>query len=36
MGMALFIVFLGVVAALIGARGVANERHGRDRPEDCQ
>lgn len=36
MSEALWIVFLGVVAALIGARGVAHERHGRDRSEDCQ
>lgn len=36
MSEALWIVFLGIVAALIGARGVANERHGRDHPDDCQ
>jgi hypothetical protein len=33
---ALLIVFVGVVAALIGARSVANERHGRDNSEDLQ
>lgn len=30
------LIVLGVGAAIIGARGVAHERHGRDRSEDCQ
>jgi|GEM_PF-2607593 len=32
----LLIVFVGIAAALIGARSVAHERHGRDNSEDLQ
>lgn len=36
MNAGLLLIIVGVIIALIGARNVAHERHGRDRSEDCQ
>lgn len=36
MSTGLLLIVVGVIIALIGARSVAHERHGRDRSDDCQ
>lgn len=36
MSAGLLLIVVGVIIALIGARSVARERHGRDRSDDCQ